>query len=358
MAIGVLAPSPGSLDPNGAQQLQDATLPVPTADPAWSKVGLAFDGSFGSLADPRPDAFDKDGNWEPEHDLVYHNRIHVIPRNRDVGFVVSEQDYEVEVWNAFLTRAKTLDEITLEGPAGVEIIDHLGQPAHYPASQSEIYTYKVLAEGAPNIDNVITWVFLTIASSGTDHRIVGFRIIPFPFPANWAYPVVETWGYMTDVMTAFRGMEQRVQLRAVPIGTIAFSTVLNVPRDAQMAIAILFGNQPRAFGVPRWQFQRPLVSDANPDDTEIFIDTTHIPFQPGGLVFLWTDPYTWEALPIASVLSDRIVLDVELENAWVAGVTVVLPMVVGRLSPDEAVTWENLLIASTALTFDIDGFKP
>ena len=41
-----------------------------------------------------------------------------------------------------------------------------------------------------------------------------------------------------------------------------------------------------------------------------------------------------------------------------AGVTAVLPLVVGRLSPDEALTWESLMIASTSLVFDIDGFRP
>jgi len=357
MPTGILVAGPESLDPNGAQQLQDAILPPPT-DPAWSKAAMAEVGTYGSLADPRPDAFAKTGVWAPAHDLACHDKIHVIPRNRDVGFVVSEQEHLVEVWNAFLTRAMILDSIGLTGPAGVEVIDHLGQPAHYPASQSEIYTYKVLPEGPPTIDNMITWVFLTIDSSGTDHRVVGFRIIPYPFPPNWRHPVVEDYGYMTDIMTSFRGMEQRVQLRAVPVGSLSYTSLLNEPRDAQMAVAILFGNQPRAFGVARWQFRRTLTTDANPHDTEIFLDTTDIPFQTGGLVFLWTDPYTWEAQTIDTVLSDRLVLEVGLERSWAAGVTVVLPMVVGRLSPDEAVTWENLLIASTALTFDIDGFKP
>ncbi len=36
----------------------------------------------------------------------------------------------------------------------------------------------------------------------------------------------------------------------------------------------------------------------------------------------------------------------------------VLPLVVGRLSPEEAITWESLAIASTALVFNIDGFRP
>jgi len=95
-----------------------------------------------------------------------------------------------------------------------------------------------------------------------------------------------------------------------------------------------------------------------PDSLEMLRDTTDIPFEPGGLAFLWTDAYTWEAQTIASLEADRLVLQVALRKSWVAGLTVVLPMVVGRLSTDESLTWESLLAASTALTFDIDGVTP
>ena len=246
----------------------------------------------GALADPRPDAFEFDGNPGPAEDLAVLDRIHVIPRRRDLGAVVSEQEIEVEVWNAFLARARMLDEITVEGPAGIEVVDHLGQPAHFPASDSQVYRIKVYAEGDPLIDNLITWVFVDVDPSGTNIRILGFRLIPFPFPPNWAEPVVETFGYLTDLLQSFRGMEQRVQLRAVPVGSIAYSVLLNELRDAQMAGAILFGNQARAFGIARWQFRVPLLQDALADDLEVFCDTTDIPFEPGVWCFSGPIPIT------------------------------------------------------------------
>ena len=357
MPAGATAPSPVSLEEIGVQELQDASIPLPT-DPAWTLAPLAFAALFGILADPRPNAFEKLGFRGPAHDLTMHDRIHVIPRRRDLGAVVSEQEIEVEVWNAFLARARILEEISVEGPAGIEVVDHLGQPAHFPASDSQIYRIKVFAEGDPLIDNLITWVFVDVDPTGTNIRILGFRLIPFPFPPNWAEPVTEAFGYMTDVLVSFRGMEQRVQLRAVPVGTIAYSALLDELRDAQMAGAILFGNQARLFGIARWPFQVPLLQDAVAEDLEVFCDTTDIPFEPGGLVLLWADPYRWEVQTIASVEADRLVLTLGLRNAWTAGLTAVLPLVVGRLSPDEALNWESLMVASTALVFDIDGFRP
>lgn len=357
MATGVPAPSALSLPEIGVQQLREADLPLPT-DPAWTRAGIAFIAGRAALADPRPDAYDKSGLPGRTHDLVFHDCIHVIPRRRDLGAVVSEQEIEVEVWNAFLARARILDDITVEGPAGIEVVDHLGLPAHYPASDSQVYAVKVSAEGDPQIDNVVTWVFVDIDESGTGIRILGFRLIPFPFAPNMAQPISETFGYLTDVLTAFTGMEQRIQLRAVPIGTISYSVFLNEARDAQMAAAILFGNQPRAFGVGRWQFQTSLAADALADDLEVYCETSDIPFKSGGLVMLWRDPYHWEIQTIASVEADHLVLTTGLQHSWSAGVTSVMPAVVGRLSTDEALTWQSLTAASQNLTFDIDGFRP
>lgn len=357
MATGVEYPQPGNLDSNGVSYLSGASLPAVTSN-AWALAGELASGSFDTLADPRPDAFAKIGCPGLAHDGAYHDRIHVIPRRLDVGFVVSERSIQAEVWNAFFTRAKTLTEITEAGPAGVEIIDHLGQPAHYPASASEIYEIKILQEGDPIIDNVITWVFVGIDSSGTNLRLLGFRIVPFPFAPNEGHPLSETYGYMTDIIIAFNASEQRIQLREKPVGTLSYSALFNVPRDAQMAMAILFGNQARAFGVARWQFRRPLTAPAAVDDVEIFCDTVNIPFEPDGLAFLWRDPYTWEAAPIDSVQSDRLVLKVGVSKTWPATVTKVMPMIIGRLSNDESMTWESLSFASSALIFDIDGFKP
>ena len=357
MAAGILAPSALSLEEIGVSQLLEANLPLPT-DPAWILAGLSFAGGRDSLADPRPDAYEKSGLPGRTHDLVFHDCIHVFPRRRDLGAVVSEQEIEVEVWNAFLTRARILADITVEGPAGIEVIDHLGLPAHFPASDSQVYAVKVSAEGDPQIDNVVTWVFIGVDESGTGIRILGFRLIPFPFAPNMAQPVSETFGYLTDILSAYTGMEQRIQLRVVPVGTISYSVFLNEARDAQMAAAILFGNQPRAFGVGRWQFRTALAADALMDELEVYCETSDVPFEAGGLAMLWRDPYHWEVQTIDSVESDHLVLTTGLQHSWSAGVTSVIPAVVGRLSTDEALTWQSLTAVSQNLTFDIDGFRP
>jgi hypothetical protein len=360
VSIAILAPGPLALPtgPSASDNLANAVIPLPSTESfAIAPDAYAVPLSAG-LADPRPDAYAFDGVWGPAEDLVILDHIHVIPRRRDLGAVISEQTLEVEVWNAFLSRAKQLQEITVEGPPGVSVIDHLGQPAWFPASDSQVYVVEVSAEGDPLIDNFVTWVFVGVDETGTDLHLLGFRLIPFPFPPNMVNPIVERFGYLTDIIEAFRGDEQRIQLRAVPVGSITYSVLLDELREAQMANAILHGNQARAFGVGRWQFQTPLVADALADELDILCDTNNLPFEVDGLVLLWTDPYHWEAQRIAEVQADRIVISLGLRSSWLAQATTVLPLVIGRLSTGEDITWESLVIASQALTFSVDGFRP
>lgn len=356
MAVGVPMPRALYLESNGVSHLADVVLSLPT-DPAFAMLSGSLAGGEPDLADPRPDAFSKVGLPAPANDLTFLDRIHVIPRTRDLGAVISEQEIEVEFWNAYLNRSKTLEDITVTGPAGITVIDHLGLPAEIAASQSEIFVVEVSAEGDPQIDNAITWIVTGVPDAGNVLAIVGFRLIPFPFEPNMATSLREGFGYLTDIIVAFSGMEQRIQLRDVPVGSITYSVLLNERRDAQMAAAILFGNQPRAYGVARWQYRTTLTAGASADDLSIYCATANIPFVAGGLVMLWVDPYTWEIHTIESIAADHLVITSGLQGAWTAGITTVVPMVVGRLSDNEAISWQTLEKLSQTLRFDIDGFE-
>lgn len=316
-----------------------------------------------TLADPRPYLFDLDGVLGPIEDLAIVDRIHVIPRRKDFGAVLTDQELEVEVWNAFQARAQILESITVEGPAGIEVDNPHALPTHFPATESKIYVVRVLAEGDPLIDNRVIWEFTGIDPQGTDLTLTGFRLIPWPFEPNFARSLVERYGYLTRVLESRKGVEQRIQLRELPVGSIEFANLFDDPREAQEANAILYGSQARPIGVPRWQFRTPLEATANADATELLCNPTDLPFHAGGLVFLWRDSRTWEAQRIASVEADRLVLELGLRADWpaaaegVAG-TWLIPMVFGRLADEVEVVWPNRDLVETELEFSIDAFKP
>jgi len=356
MPGGVLTGSPALLESIGSDDLAEAAVPAPD-DPAWTIAPLTSSTLEGLLADPRPDAFEREAAAGPMHDLAMFEHVHVIPRRRDLGAVLSDQEIEVEVWNAFRRHAKRLTEISIEGPVGIEVEQILTLPTDYPATQSLLYTVRALSRGDPRIDNLVTWVFTDVSIQGADLTLIGYRVLPWPFEPNLAEPIRQAYGYLTDILCAKDGTEQRVQLRATPTGTIGFANLLE-ERDAQHANAILHGSQAHAFGVPLWGYREPLLAAIDLWATDVEVATLHIPHHDGGLIIIWRNPYEWEVATIESVVVNRITVSSPLQSAWPAAGTWVVPIVVGRLSPSEAFRWETLRVGSTRLTFDIDSFVP
>lgn len=358
MPAAVLGPDPLQLETVGSSNLANASIDDYATDPVWRIAPLGLLSAFTEVLPPAPPSTPAVALLVPAHGHAVFGKIHVIPRKKDLGSVGSLQEFSVEVWNAFLERAQILDSITVAGVGNLTVVDPLGLPAHFPATASELYTIRVTGEGDPIINSVITWVFVGLPSVGaTDLTVIGFRMIPFGFEPNRAQDIVESFGYLTDVIESFDGTEQRVQLRTTPVGTIGFSVLLDQLRDVQEANAILFGNQSRPFGVPRWQFLVPLTAPASAGELELFCDTTSISFEVGGLCLVWMDSRTLEAHTIAEVFPDRVVLSFPLERSWPAGARVI-PLVIGRLSPEEVLAWESLAIGSQDLVFSIDRFRP
>jgi len=356
MPDGVLTGSPALLESVGSDNLVNAAIPIPT-DPAWKLTPLSASTLEGLLADPRPDSFQKEAVHSPAHDLAVFEHIHVIPRRHDLGAVLSDQEIEVEVWNAFRRHAKRLTEISIDGPAGIEVEHILALPTDYPATESLLYTVRALSRGDPRIDNLITWIFTDVSISGADLTLIGYRVLPWPFDPNLTEPIRQTYGYLTDILPARDGTEQRVQLREMAKGTVSFANLLE-ERDAQHANAILHGSQAHAFGVPLWQHRKPLLATIDLWATEVEVETLHIPHHEGGLIIIWRNPYEWEVATIESIVVNRITVSSPLQSPWPVAGTWVTPIVVGRLSPSEVFRWESLRVGSTRLTFDIDSFFP
>ena len=278
----------------------------------------------------------------------------MIPRSADLGAVLTDQEIEVEVYNAFRALSRVLTEITVEGPSGVTVEDPLGVPLVFPATRSVIYTVHVAALGNPTIDNTVTWVFVAVDPTGTVLLLTGFRTLPWSFDPNVADSIKQHYGYLTDVLEGDDGNEQRVQLREVPKGSIEMSLLLH-EHEAQFANAILFGTTTRRFGLPLWPWRSQTVSDAALGATEVLFATADIPYVAGGFAFLWRTYEDWEVAEIAEVQGDRLVLAAPLRSAWPSGAAV-MPFVSAYLGEGERFTWEALAIGSQRGRFDVPAF--
>ncbi len=332
--------------------LSGISCPAPTSL-AWTRVGGGSAGARTHVV-ATPASVNRAGIRGPAHDLVWFDRIHVVPRRADVAFVLSAQSLQVEVWNAFMSRARTLTAIGISGAAGVSIDSPPATPLDVAASDSTVYTVLIAADGAATIDDVITWYFTGVASSGTDITLVGLRLQPFPFPPDMGQGIREAIVYLTDVIEAYDTTEQRVQLRAKARGGMEYVPVFTDPRDAQYANALLQGAQAAPLGVPLWQYAERLTAGASVGATTLTLDTTDVPWASGDTLFLFADPYTWEALTVDIVGAGSLTLTSPTTKAWGAGSQATI-LKVGRLGNSQTFDWHSLLYGAARVSFSLES---
>ena len=156
----------------------------------------------------------------PMWDSIFFGIIHVIPRVKDLGAVISPTSYQVEIWNA--DEASHLGiGYTIAGASGVSLSGGPTWPAFLSPFSSSFVTVNVAADGDPVINTLITWLFPGF--TGTDHRLLGVRITIFPIDVDWPSQIAEQYGYATDVLRSRNLTEQRRQLRSLPVRELTYS---------------------------------------------------------------------------------------------------------------------------------------
>jgi len=131
-------------------------------------------------------------------------------------------------------------------------------------------------------------------------------MIVFPFEPDWSRPVRESIQYMTQVLTARTGMEQRFRLRHVPRRGLAFD-LLNIGQtEVQRFASLVWDSQSDLFACPWWpdkiQYTGTIASGA----TVVTISTTNRLFTVSPMAVIWESPTKCEAVTISSATGTQI----------------------------------------------------
>lgn len=289
------------------------------------------------------------GREHPLHDGQWFDRIHVIPRVADLGFMTGNRQLSVEVWNAY-RRGLTLSAVNVAGPDGV-VVEDATCPQNHPALHTKIWIVDVsVMEGFP-VNNVVTWVFLGISSVGSDLTLTGQRLILFGSKPDGNTALEEQYGYLTDVLQAWNGEEQRILLRSVPSRDLHYQVVVGTAREASDLAVRLFAGGRGLFSVPIWQDAVPLTQAVAMNDSSIYCDTTGRAFAQGEVCLLWRDYWTWEPLVIGGVLSDHVDLTSGAAAAWPLAGTLCIPLMPARLLDSAQLKRHSGQVANLDVTF-------
>lgn len=274
------------------------------------------------------------GGIERLHGSELFEKVIVTPREKKLGFVLSANVFTVDVWNTFREALKAMTQIQITGGGGTLIDNPFGVPLVFGGMQSRQFQATVPQDGDAQIQNVLIFVFTGV--SGTDLLVTGTRITVFGPDPDWSDPIRERIEYLTQIMAAYNETEQRAQLRSKPRTVLVFRVVTLERKDTAALEALLWGWHARVFGVPFWPDAQPLLANVNIGDTVVQVSTTYRRFEAGGLMMLWRDMHTHEALSIQNVGPSSVQLTSPTTKAWPAdGRTHVVPVLSGRM-PEQA----------------------
>jgi hypothetical protein len=226
----------------------------------------------------------------------FYDRIHVIPSRIDVGNLTERLVFDVEFFNAFLENV-SMTGVEPHGVDGVTLSD-LGIPRTIRALMSITAQIAVELGGPAVIDG--SYVFSYDVGPDSVLEIVGQRIIPFSISPDWSEPVREELLFLTQIIEARDGSEQRIILRARPRWRLRYS-ILEGGLKVNLADSLLAGWGARSYALPVWPRKSRLLAPVLPDEAFVQCDTSNGAFKRGELCVVWQDALNCEAHEIGAV---------------------------------------------------------
>jgi hypothetical protein len=170
-------------------------------------------------------------------------------------------------------------------------------------------------------------------------------------PPNWKDGVLERLEWLSDVMIARNGAEQRRALRLSP--RRSFEVTVNPVKGAR-TFTELYLHRMVSFELlfPLWHDAAALDADASDGSSALSFDNTFREHEPGQCALLFKDAFTWEAVHVESMADDGLTLTNPLAYAWPTG-TKVFPLRPARLAAESNFTALTSRVGQAQLLFSL-----
>lgn len=266
------------------------------------------------------------GHKAPSYMDDFYFRIHILPNPIALGNLLSAQQRDVEVWNAWIDAARTLSTINESLTDGLILNRPIVEPTVFQRNESRIYTLNIAVNGPPRIDAAYSFVFDTGA---IDLRVTGQRVVPFAIKPDWSRAIRDSFEWLTEILTSYAGGEQRRKLREYPRRILQYRIILQGD-EQQRGNILLAAWQSRNFAIPLWFDVTRLSSGVTSNQSAIACDTRHRGFYIGGLGIIRQAAFVYEAFEIADMSDSSITVASPLTQDWPAN-TPVYPLRLGML---------------------------
>jgi hypothetical protein len=258
---------------------------------------------------------------------------------------------DVYVWNATGVRLSLAGITeTLFGGLSLATTGQPSPPCNMPLNAEWHYVLTETLAGPASIIAEADWTF--IEGYIAPLSITGERVMVMPYRHNWASPLLERLQWLTDIMVAENGTEQRVSHRAYPRRSWEYRLLLQ--NDIASAFETRgFAWQALPYTVPIWRDWQPLAADLAAGASTIPCTTANKSFVAGAPALLWASETNYEAVQVASVSANQITTVAPTQNAWPKG-TRLIPMRSARLLQALAMQRATANIMEAVVDWDED----
>jgi hypothetical protein len=167
-------------------------------------------------------------------------------------------------------------------------------------------------------------------------------------------PLVERLRFLTDVLPAKEGSEQRVALRVAP--RQEFDVTLSLEKiDRRLLDNILFGQKAASFDIPLWAEPQYLANPGNPASTAVVMQapTTYWSLRTGDSVLFYYDDTKFEVVTNVHQLGDNLHFDdTPLVNSYPVGTELYI-LRPATIAKDATVRRYPINLSNYSLTFQI-----
>jgi len=255
--------------------------------------------------------------------------IHYTPEEIELGNILTTVTEEVEIYNSYRRESQTLTSVTNNAGGGITFDGLPSLPTELGTQSGVVFDIVISVDGPPTIlgnINVVT------DPASFSIPISGSRVVMFAWEPETG--IVETLEWKTDILTATDGTEQRIAWRKNPRQRIEMTVRIPDGDEQRLMSSLLKGWHQRVFGVPIWWEARTLQDDAAAGASSVSVDTDYADYREDGLMIIWKDPMTFDAVQIDTVNADSLDLTSTLANSYTAGEALVMPLRVAQLGQD------------------------
>ena len=244
----------------------------------------------------------------------FYNRIWIVPASLTPINPRLHTNIPFGIFNAY-EAANTLATITPVGATGLTL--DISAPSAFGALEMRTVNVQIDETAPMSVDATFTFAFSTGSGVLNFAATVSDFVVMLPDDG-----VVETWGWLTNVMVSQDGEEQRVALRTTPRRSLEFSFLLDQPeRRAQ------YRRWHRSVGfrtyVPLYWYAARITAAVSGGATRIYFDPAKTDVRAGESIVV-VDPlaYTGQLAVISTMETDGATLTGPIAGAVTADMLV------------------------------------